>query len=84
MTKTYSFGVYYWFSKFGSPAIIPLGTIDDGPIVFSFFRTLLQLDLKRGYRYFQNGTLPDKLGASPQLECWNTEILKKWVLASGS
>ena len=21
-----------------------------------------------------------KLGASPQLECWNTEIMDKWVL----
>jgi len=32
MTKTYPIGVFLWFSKFGPPAIISLGTFVDGPI----------------------------------------------------
>jgi hypothetical protein len=27
--------------------------------------------------------LLNKLGASPQLECWNSGILERWVLISG-
>ena len=36
MTKTYTIGVFLWFSKFGPPAIISLGTIVDWPIVWNF------------------------------------------------
>jgi hypothetical protein len=41
-------------------------------------KTSVDNRLPRGLQFLEN-----KLGASPQLECWNTGILEKWVLTSG-